>query len=303
MGVTAEEFTPEAAAAMGLDPTPGAVVVAVQPGSPADQAGLVAADVVIAVDGRPLRSGADLRNQVGLLRIGQSARLSVIRDLEVIEIEILVARPKATERSEAGEEIEGIAGAFFAAIPDSWPNHGRVDGVAVIAVDRNSRAEKLGLRPGDVILTLAGKPTLSPAQLEEAAAAAPCRRPLRRAARRSAPLRDGPGLTPVRDTRWRPALEREHESDQGRAVRFGHRSESLARGHALAAMPQDRLGHAPRAAVMQQPIMAIDRLDQAEAPERRSPPFPAIGQIVGAAIGQTLTLPGWATARAAARSW
>jgi len=172
MGVTAEEFTPEAATAMGLDPTPGAVVVAVEPGSPADKAGLVGADVVVAVDGRPLRSGADLRNQIGLLRIGQSARLSVIRDLEVIEIEILVAHPKTVERSDAGEEIEGIAGAFFAAIPETWPSHGQVDGVAVIAVDRNSRAEKLGLRPGDVVLAFAGKPTPSPAQLEQAAGAA-----------------------------------------------------------------------------------------------------------------------------------
>ncbi|MBT6119410.1 MAG: trypsin-like serine protease, partial [Rhodospirillaceae bacterium] len=38
MGVTAEEFTPEAAIAMGLDPIPGALVVAVEPGSPADSA-------------------------------------------------------------------------------------------------------------------------------------------------------------------------------------------------------------------------------------------------------------------------
>jgi len=51
-------------------------------------------------------------------------------------------------------------------------------------------------------------------------------------------------------------------------------------------MPQHRFQHATGAAVVQQAGVAVDVMDQADAPQRRGFPLAAIGQSVGAAIGQ-----------------
>ncbi len=57
----------------------GAVVADVAPGSPAEQAGIQKGDVVIAVDGKPIHSAAQLRNSVGLTPIGHSIQLTFVR--------------------------------------------------------------------------------------------------------------------------------------------------------------------------------------------------------------------------------
>ena len=56
----------------------------------------------------------------------------------------------------------------------------------------------------------------------------------------------------------------------------------------LAAVPQDRLGEAAGAAVVEQAVVAVDALEQAEAPERRRPPLAAVGRAVGPAVGEAV---------------
>lgn len=58
----------------------GAVVAEVSPGSSAEAAGLRKGDIVIAVDGAPVRSGAQLRNRIGFTRVGDRVELTFIRD-------------------------------------------------------------------------------------------------------------------------------------------------------------------------------------------------------------------------------
>ena len=68
----------------------------------------------------------------------------------------------------------------------------------------------------------------------------------------------------------------------------GSGAEGFARRSRLAVVPEDRLGGAAGAAVVQQAVMAVDALDQAEAPERRRPPLAAGCRAVRAAVGETL---------------
>ena len=70
LGVAIQELTPELAAAFGLKQPGGAVIAEVIPGSAADRAGLVAGDIVVAVNGKPIGSGSALRNAIGLERVG-----------------------------------------------------------------------------------------------------------------------------------------------------------------------------------------------------------------------------------------
>ena len=79
IGVAIQDLTPDIAQALGTKYTQGAVIARVEPGSPAERAGLRTNDLVIAVNGSPMRSGTELRNRVGLSRIGDEVELTVDR--------------------------------------------------------------------------------------------------------------------------------------------------------------------------------------------------------------------------------
>jgi S1-C subfamily serine protease len=74
-----QDLTPDLAQALGTKHTQGAVIARVDPGSPAERAGLRTNDLVIAVNGAPMRSGTELRNRVGLSRIGDEVELTIER--------------------------------------------------------------------------------------------------------------------------------------------------------------------------------------------------------------------------------
>ena len=66
IGVAIQDLTPDLAQAMSTSHTTGAVIARVEPGSPAERAGLRTGDLVVAVNGVPVRSGTQLRNVIGL---------------------------------------------------------------------------------------------------------------------------------------------------------------------------------------------------------------------------------------------
>jgi Do/DeqQ family serine protease len=79
IGVVIEDLTPELARSLGTRHSQGAVIARVEPGSPAAAAGLRRDDLILAVDGSPITSGSDLRNRIGLDRIGDAVALTVDR--------------------------------------------------------------------------------------------------------------------------------------------------------------------------------------------------------------------------------
>jgi serine protease Do len=84
LGVETRELRESEMAQLGLEG--GLVVQAVRDGSPAQQAGLRQFDILLALDDRPIRSGAELTEAVGQLRPGTRVRLKVLRDGGVVEI-------------------------------------------------------------------------------------------------------------------------------------------------------------------------------------------------------------------------
>ncbi|CAO3399049.1 Do family serine endopeptidase [Azospirillum sp. 11R-A] len=80
LGVAIQDLTPDLAESMSLKGDEGALIAKIERGSPADSGGLRSGDVVIAVDGRPVRSATDFRNRIGLLRVGTPVQLTVMRE-------------------------------------------------------------------------------------------------------------------------------------------------------------------------------------------------------------------------------
>jgi len=79
IGVAIQDLTPDLAQAMNTSHTMGAVIARVDPASPAERAGLKTGDLVVAVNGAAVHSGTQLRNMIGLSRIGDQVELTVDR--------------------------------------------------------------------------------------------------------------------------------------------------------------------------------------------------------------------------------
>ncbi len=153
LGVVIQDVTPELAEALGLESTRGAVIAQVVPGSPAERAGLKVGDVVTAVNGEPVRSAAQLRNRIGLLRVGSRVTLEIIRDGRRKTVRTVIEEPRR-ERVDAGRISERLAGAVLGPLTPAHPLAGRIEGLEVLEVERGSRAWRAGLRRGDVIVSV-----------------------------------------------------------------------------------------------------------------------------------------------------
>ncbi|HYH37728.1 MAG TPA: Do family serine endopeptidase [Azospirillum sp.] len=79
LGVAIQDLTPDLAESLNVTGDQGAVIARVEAGSPAERAGIKTGDVVVAVDGKPILSGTDLRNRIGLVRTGTPVQITLLR--------------------------------------------------------------------------------------------------------------------------------------------------------------------------------------------------------------------------------
>ena len=153
LGVLIQDLTPELAAALSLAISAGAVVTGVEAGSPAEEAGVATGDVMVAIDGHEVTGSADLRNRIGLVRVGGKVTVTVLRNGKRKDLEVRVA--KVERATYAGDEsAPQLSGAVFQAMGSEHPLSGQVDGVVVADVERASRAWRNNIRPGDLIIAI-----------------------------------------------------------------------------------------------------------------------------------------------------
>lgn len=151
LGVNIYTVTPDIARSLGLANTQGALVSQVIDGSPADKAGVKAGDVITSVNGQPIKSNAELRNAIGLLRVGDKVDVGIVRDGKARHLSALVADTssepaEAAAASRPGSAMHrGFEGASLSDAADAA-------GVTVQTVQVGSAAAQNGLRVNDVIV-------------------------------------------------------------------------------------------------------------------------------------------------------
>jgi serine protease Do len=89
--------------AAGVPAGEGALIAEVSPGSPAETAGIRKGDLIVKVDGAPIRSAAQLRNKVGLTPVGKTVQLAVRRDGTVQNLDVEVALAENGVRASNGQ--------------------------------------------------------------------------------------------------------------------------------------------------------------------------------------------------------
>ena len=157
LGAQLQDLDPNLAEAFGIKTKRGAVLVNVVEGSPAAKAGLQPGDVVTKVNGKIILNAASLRNEIGLMRVGEKVELEYIRDGKRQTLATKVGEREDLTKAD-GMRNERLAGATFGNIPQESPAYGRVPGVMLYDVERGSRVWEAGLRQGDIITSVNRRP-------------------------------------------------------------------------------------------------------------------------------------------------
>src|SRR6187397_662988 len=156
LGVNIYSLTPDMAKSLNLPNTQGVLVSQVSEGSAAEKAGIRPGDVITSINGQGIKSNSELRNAIGLSRVGEKLDVALIRDRKPIHVTAVIteipttaattpnARPGSGAAPDSAEVHPGLKGATLADAPEG-------DGVVVKAVEPRSAAEAAAIRVGDRI--------------------------------------------------------------------------------------------------------------------------------------------------------
>ena len=155
----------------------GVLVQEVQPGGPADKAGLKPGDIITSVDGRPIKDGDDLVNEIASRKPGSSVRLGFLRDGKVTDTTATVGdRDKvfaeinnpqsATAPDQQGDEGESKLGIVVHEASPNTVTKLHVGGMVVQSVRAGSFGDLSQLEPGLVIIRINKQATASRSQYD-----------------------------------------------------------------------------------------------------------------------------------------
>lgn len=146
IGVSIQDITADLRKAFHLkNGQQGVLVSGVGPDSPAEKAGLLSGDVIIAVNDKPTQSAGQLRSQIGIKSIGDVVKISLMRDGKKKHIDVKVGEPSQGINSN-GSLHELLEGATFKENTEG-------QGIVLANLAPNSSAVATGLRIGDIILS------------------------------------------------------------------------------------------------------------------------------------------------------
>ena len=175
LGVTAQSMTADMADSLRLPSVRGALVSAVEPGSPAERAGIEQGDVILEVDGRPVDDSNALRNEIAGMKPGSTAKVTVLRDGARKTLDATLTELPSSKEADARDEGTPSRGKFGMAVEPVTPDIAaqlelprETNGVVVTNVDPSGIAADSGLQEGDVIERVGSTAVQSVSELREA---------------------------------------------------------------------------------------------------------------------------------------
>jgi serine protease Do len=158
----------------------GVLVQKVQAGGPADKASLKSGDIITTIDGREIKDGDDLVNEIADRKPDSTVRLGYMRDGKAAETTVTIgdrdkvfaetASKQDSNAPENGTEAsESKLGIVVRDMPSSIAPKIQTSGVVIDSVRSGSFADLQGLEPGLVITHLNRQPTNSREQFNAAA--------------------------------------------------------------------------------------------------------------------------------------
>ena len=193
LGATIQPVTPELAESMGVPGQKGALVADLVPGGPAEKAGVLAGDLVTALDGHPVASPTELTRMVAQSQSGDILHVTVLRDGKPRTVDVRSGeRPSEDQLAQngGGDDDQGgpdapaapaqkeprTLGMLLGALDSGTRAHlglpDTVHGAVVLGVKGSSDAGEKGLKAGDVIVMAGDRNVTGPTDVAAAVAAA-----------------------------------------------------------------------------------------------------------------------------------
>jgi len=147
LGVTTQDLTPELVKAFDLKSRRGAVVSKVRGESAAANAGIEPGDIIVSLNGKKVKGSHEIRNIVGLLQIGESLEIELVRGNETKTVTAVIGKPQKAVLK-GGKLHRTLEGTVLTATSKD-----QVEGVLFVKIKQSSYAWRSGLRPGDVIVS------------------------------------------------------------------------------------------------------------------------------------------------------
>jgi serine protease Do len=166
---------PELLKALGIDH--GVIVEQVTEGGPADKAGIKPEDVIVGINGKPVKDGEDLVSRVADTPVGDKLNVTVDRNGKKLDLAVVVgdrmevfkddprfARLRQNEEPEKEEPQEAKFGLYVRNLSQQEIDKHKIEdskGVKVTRVMEESFAAEVGIQEGDVILSINRQPVSS----------------------------------------------------------------------------------------------------------------------------------------------
>jgi len=174
IAVAIGEVTKDVADSLGLPKAQGALVSSVEPGGPADKAGVQPGDIILKFDGHPVDTATDLPRMVGDTKPGTKTTLTVWRKGQTHELSVTIAEMQPDKVAKADQKkpqppkqrATNALGIAVSDIPADQQKDLKIhNGVQIDAVD--GPAVRVGLQKGDIILRIGDTDITSAKQFDD----------------------------------------------------------------------------------------------------------------------------------------
>jgi len=153
LGVHIQDLTPDLAEALNIEQTTGAIIAKVIEHSSAQKAGLKNGDVIIQANKKSIKSAANLRNFIGLLRPGEKVAFKVIRQNKSLTLKATISGDQdlVLELSEEGFNAKQLHPSLEGAI---FKENKKFSGLQITEIKKGSPAWHTGLKVGDRVISV-----------------------------------------------------------------------------------------------------------------------------------------------------